>query len=82
MAADQRARRCLITPSNFALPMLFPKLEFSFASEFFADMEKKLPSMRVPDLGWESCTFSIIAASRRARVETERKMQQLLKKMY
>ena len=27
---------------------VFPKLEFSFASEFFADMEKKLPSMRVP----------------------------------
>ena len=27
---------------------VFPKLEFSFASEFFADMEKKLPSMKVP----------------------------------
>ena len=27
---------------------VFPKLEFSFASEFFADMEKKLPSMNVP----------------------------------
>jgi alpha-mannosidase len=27
---------------------VFPKLEFSFASEFFADMEKKLPSMQVP----------------------------------
>jgi alpha-mannosidase len=27
---------------------VFPKLEFSFASEFFSDMEKKLPSMQVP----------------------------------
>ena len=27
---------------------VFPKLEFTFASEFFADMEKKLPSMQVP----------------------------------
>jgi alpha-mannosidase len=27
---------------------VFPKLEFSFASEFFRDMEKKLPSMQVP----------------------------------
>ena len=27
---------------------VFPKLEFSFASEFFADMDKKLPSMQVP----------------------------------
>lgn len=26
----------------------FPKLEFSFARDFFADMEKKLPSMQVP----------------------------------
>src|SRR5579864_9337697 len=27
---------------------VFPKLEFSFASEFFSDMEKKLPTMQVP----------------------------------
>jgi len=27
---------------------VFPKLEFSFASEFFSDMEKRLPSMQVP----------------------------------
>jgi len=27
---------------------VFPKLEFSFARDFFNDMEKKLPSMRVP----------------------------------
>ncbi|HUA15130.1 MAG TPA: alpha-mannosidase [Verrucomicrobiae bacterium] len=27
---------------------VFPKLKFSFASDFFADMEKKLPSMQVP----------------------------------
>jgi len=27
---------------------VFPKLEFSFAREFFADMEKKLPNMQVP----------------------------------
>ncbi len=27
---------------------VFPKLQFSFASEFFSDLEKKLPSMRVP----------------------------------
>jgi alpha-mannosidase len=27
---------------------IFPRLEFSFASEFFAEMEKKLPSMQVP----------------------------------
>jgi alpha-mannosidase len=27
---------------------VFPKLEFSFASDFFNDMEKKLPSMQVP----------------------------------
>ncbi|HEV2396334.1 MAG TPA: alpha-mannosidase [Candidatus Sulfotelmatobacter sp.] len=27
---------------------VFPKLEFSFARDFFADMEKKLPSMQVP----------------------------------
>ena len=27
---------------------VFPKLQFSFASEFFSDMEKKLPSMQVP----------------------------------
>jgi alpha-mannosidase len=27
---------------------VFPKLEFSFARDFFADMEKKLPNMQVP----------------------------------
>ena len=27
---------------------IFPKLQFSFARDFFADMEKKLPSMQVP----------------------------------
>jgi len=27
---------------------VFPKLEFSFASEFFAEMENKLPTMQVP----------------------------------
>jgi alpha-mannosidase len=27
---------------------VFPKLRFSFASDFFSDMEKKLPSMQVP----------------------------------
>ena len=27
---------------------VFPKLEFSFASEFFSDMQKKLPNMQVP----------------------------------
>ena len=27
---------------------VFPKVEFSFASEFFGEMEKKLPSMQVP----------------------------------
>ena len=27
---------------------VFPKLEFSFARDFFSDMEKKLPSMQVP----------------------------------
>src|SRR4029077_7194144 len=27
---------------------VFPKLEFSFARDFFNDMEKKLPSMQVP----------------------------------
>ncbi|HEX6804759.1 MAG TPA: glycoside hydrolase family 38 C-terminal domain-containing protein [Terriglobales bacterium] len=27
---------------------VFPKLELSFAKDFFADMEKKLPSMQVP----------------------------------
>ncbi|MFZ0863887.1 MAG: alpha-mannosidase [Candidatus Sulfotelmatobacter sp.] len=27
---------------------VYPKLEFSFARDFFSDMEKKLPSMRVP----------------------------------
>jgi alpha-mannosidase len=27
---------------------VFPKLEFSFAREFFSDMEKKLPNMQVP----------------------------------
>jgi alpha-mannosidase len=27
---------------------VFPKLEFSFASDFFADMDKKLPNMQVP----------------------------------
>src|SRR5579863_9427197 len=27
---------------------VFPKLEFSFASDFFRDLEKKLPSMQVP----------------------------------
>jgi len=27
---------------------VFPKLEFSFASEFFSDMEKKLPWMQIP----------------------------------
>ncbi len=27
---------------------IFPKLQFSFASEFFSDLEKKLPSMQVP----------------------------------
>ena len=27
---------------------LFPRLQFSFASDFFADLEKKLPSMQVP----------------------------------
>src|SRR5271166_1732868 len=27
---------------------VYPKLQFSFASEFFSDLEKKLPSMQVP----------------------------------
>src|SRR5271165_577187 len=27
---------------------VFPKLQFSFASEFFSDLEKKLPNMQVP----------------------------------
>ncbi len=27
---------------------VFPKIEFSFARDFFSDMEKKLPSMQVP----------------------------------
>jgi len=27
---------------------VYPKLKFSFASEFFSDMEKKLPTMQVP----------------------------------
>ncbi len=27
---------------------VFPKVQFSFASEFFSDLEKKLPSMQVP----------------------------------
>ncbi|HLZ42626.1 MAG TPA: alpha-mannosidase [Candidatus Sulfotelmatobacter sp.] len=27
---------------------VYPKLKYSFASEFFSDMEKKLPSMQVP----------------------------------
>jgi alpha-mannosidase len=27
---------------------VFPKLQFSFASDFFGDLEKKLPSMQVP----------------------------------
>ncbi len=27
---------------------VFPKLEFSFARDFFADMEKKMPTMQVP----------------------------------
>src|SRR5437763_1180281 len=27
---------------------VFPKLEFSFARDFFRDMEKKLPTMQVP----------------------------------
>ena len=27
---------------------VYPKLQFSFASEFFSDMEKKLPTMQVP----------------------------------
>ena len=27
---------------------VFPKIKFSFASEFFSDLEKKLPSMQVP----------------------------------
>ena len=30
------------------LNTVFPKLELSFARDFFADMEKKLPSMQVP----------------------------------
>ena len=28
--------------------IVFPKLEFSFARDFFSDMEKKLPNMQVP----------------------------------
>jgi len=31
-----------------AVETVFPKLQFSFASEFFSDLEKKLPSMQVP----------------------------------
>jgi alpha-mannosidase len=31
-----------------ATDAVFPKLQFSFASEFFSDLEKKLPSMQVP----------------------------------
>src|SRR5258708_32315809 len=27
---------------------VFPKIEFSFASNFFSDLEKKVPSMQVP----------------------------------
>ena len=31
-----------------SLDAVFPKLEFSFARDFFSDMEKKLPNMQVP----------------------------------
>jgi len=31
-----------------AADTVFPKLQFSFARDFFSDMEKKLPSMQVP----------------------------------
>ena len=48
---DQVAGRrgsCSTMRSNWGSDTVFPKLEFSFARDFFRDMEKKLPTMQVP----------------------------------
>jgi alpha-mannosidase len=54
---------------------VFPKLEFSFASDFFADMEKKLPSMQVPTWDGE-LYFQYHRGVFTTQAETKRRIRQ------
>jgi len=54
---------------------VFPKLQFSFASDFFADMEKKLPSMQVPTWDGE-LYFAYHRGVFTTQAETKRRIRQ------
>jgi alpha-mannosidase len=54
---------------------VFPKLQFSFASDFFADMEKKLPSMQVPTWDGE-LYFQYHRGVFTTQAETKRRIRQ------
>jgi alpha-mannosidase len=53
---------------------VFPKLEFSFARDFFADMEKKLPNMQVPTWDGE-LYFQYHRGVFTAQAETKRRIR-------
>ena len=54
---------------------VFPKLQFSFATDFFADMEKKLPSMQVPTWDGE-LYFAYHRGVFTTQAETKRRIRQ------
>jgi len=54
---------------------VFPKLQFSFARDFFADMEKKLPSMKVPTWDGE-LYFQYHRGVFTTQAETKRRIRQ------
>ncbi len=54
---------------------LFPKLQFSFATDFFADLEKKLPSMQVPTWDGE-LYFAYHRGVFTTQAETKRRIRQ------
>ena len=53
---------------------VFPKLQFSFASDFFSDMEKKLPNMQVPTWDGE-LYFQYHRGVFTAQAETKRRIR-------
>ncbi len=54
---------------------VFPKVEFSFASDFFSDMEKKLPAMQVPTWDGE-LYFQYHRGVFTTQAETKRRIRQ------
>ena len=54
---------------------VFPKLEFSFARDFFSDMEKKLPAMQVPTWDGE-LYFQYHRGVFTTQAETKRRIRQ------